>query len=176
MCAIHTLPLRGAGVVGSQDARPHRLAPANPDPLKQKTLPSVMLLLLLAACDEPTPDTTAPTSETIVDTTPAETGVEPAVDTGEAPEPVVCGADKDAPTSTLFYCLSGMTCIGCDGLLELVLEIEVACVLDAELVYGERPGLTLLHYTDEVDLEQVAALIEDTENSLYTITCVEELQ
>ncbi len=133
-----------------------------------------MLLFLLAACDPEPTDTAAPV---VADTALPETEAaeDTPIDTGPEPEPVVCDADKDAPTSTLFYCLSGMTCIGCDGLLELVLELEVACVLDAELVYGERPGLTLLHYTDEVDLEHVAALIEDTENSLYAITCIEEL-
>ncbi|MFT5680761.1 MAG: hypothetical protein ACI8RZ_001667, partial [Myxococcota bacterium] len=122
------------------------------------------------------PETTEAVSDTPVDSAPADTtpDAEP-VDTGPPPEPVVCEADKDAPTSTLFYCLSGMTCLGCDGLLELVLEIEVACVLDAEMVHGETQGLTLLHYTDAVDLDQVGALIEDTEGSPYTITCVEEV-
>ena len=132
-----------------------------------------MLLFVLTACDLEAADTASSTTieASAPETTPAEAVP---IDTGPAPEPVVCEADKDAPTSTLFYCLSGMTCIGCDALLELVLEIEVACVLDAELVYGKQSGLTLLHYADEIDLEQVSALIEDTEGSPYTITCIEE--
>ncbi|MDG1478063.1 MAG: hypothetical protein P8R54_00665 [Myxococcota bacterium] len=46
-------------------------------------------------------------------------------------------------------------------------------MLDAELVYGTPSGLTLLHYTDEIDREQIAALIEDTEGSRYAITRIE---
>ena len=57
--------------------------------------------------------------------------------------------------------------------MTLGLGLEVACVLDAELVYGTPSGLTLLHYTDEIDREQIAALIEDTEGSRYAITRIE---
>ena len=136
-----------------------------------------LLVLLNSGCDEPTE-----TEEATMDTAQAE---EPAPDTeapaeietdtgSKAPENAEpCKVDKGHPTASVFFCLEGMTCLECDSVLELVIKAEFSCVLDADLTYGGPPGLLVEMYEGMVETDDLVDIIE-LDNSLYTISCIEE--
>ena len=134
-----------------------------------------LITLLSSGCDEPAgTDEVTTTADTAQPEAP-ETDTPTETDTGSAPpekaEP--CKVEEGHPTTGVFFCLEGMTCIACDSALELVVKAELSCVLDADLTYDKPNGLLVEMYEGMVEIDDIVDIIE-VDNSLYTISCIEE--
>ena len=138
---------------------------------RMRSLP--LIALLNSGCDEPTEAGEAVTTTDTAQPEAPETDTP--TDTGSGPPEQVepCQVEEGHPTTSVFFCLEGMTCIACDSALELVVKAKLSCVLDAALIYDKPNGLLVEVYEGMVEIDDIVDIIE-VDNSLYTISCIEE--